>query len=483
MDHHRSVRNCLNKYTYRGIRPCSNLLTTGGIIVDATRTKAAATIAILLAGAVFGCFLTFGDDISAKQSQGVVIDFGGMDVRWAAADLDQYDTGTAVLEYACERNGFTLTMADGAVSEINGVSGDAARSWGYWGIRDGSLDWESIGPESDPGDYVVTSWAYCGPGDSPAVGVDALGNSIYGYPMARTAVSMAPAITEIFGALRATNLLVGVDMYSDYPDSVVYGKALGDIAVIGGYSNPGFELIVDCKADIVFGDASQYIHSETCRKLIDNGTPSVLLYDGVDIGTIMDNVFIVGQTTGYNMASASVIEDMRNALNDVVSQIWASPLADGDRVMITLSDDKAPWASGAATYADDAVKLVGGMNVLSSMDGWVQINSEIMTGSNPEVIIVISSKYHATQGDYDSMYGRLPSEWQSTDAYKDGRIYLLCDGAVNLGSRPSPRVIQLAELFGRIIQPDVFTDMEMPKFIGTDYADYLTYTKHNSYNN
>lgn len=446
--------------------------------------KVLATIVIICAGAIPGGLLTLGGSSShLVESQGVVIDFGGMNVRWTDADLDTYDTGISVLEHACSVNGYPLVKDDDAITGINGVMADSEHFWKYWGISSGSTDWHIIDSHSDPSDYTVTSWAYCRSDETPSIGVDALGNSIYGYGHVLSAVSMSPSTTEIFGAIDIVDILVGVDQYSNYPDSVNRGKSSGSIEVIGGYTNPSFEMILSTKPDLVFGDESQYIHADTCRKLIDNGVDAVLLYNGVDIQTIMNNIFIVGQATGNGDRASSVIGEIRTAIDEVADKIHQSPQSSESRVLIALSNDRSPWASGAGTYADDVIESIGGDNVVDGKRGWVQISSEVIAKSNPEFVVIISSRYHATQSDYDAMLSQLSLEWKSTDAYENGRIYLLCDGAVDLASRSSPRVAQLTELFGRIIQPDVFTDIVLPKFIGDDYNNYLTITKDYNYNN
>ena len=46
-----------------------------------------------------------------------------------------------------------------------------------------------------------------------------------------------------------------------------------------------------------------------------------------------------------------------------------------------------------------------------------------------------------------------------------------------MAQRPGPRFAQFAELTAIILNPDVFTDIEMPKYVGDNYTNYLTYTK------
>ena len=138
----------------------------------------------------------------------------------------------------------------------------------------------------------------------------------------------------------------------------------------------------------------------------------------------------------------------------------------------------SPFVSGDHTYVSDIMVRTGGINVFSDFNGWVQINSEQIMNKNPEVVIIVTTDYKATQQEYDEMIASMSSEWKATRAYQNGEIYLIADGAGEMGMRPSSRATQLMELCARILNPEVFTDISIPKFIGDDYRDYLTFTKY-----
>lgn len=146
--------------------------------------------------------------------------------------------------------------------------------------------------------------------------------------------------------------------------------------------------------------------------------------------------------------------------------------------MIALSPDMSPFVAGDHTYAGDIITRVMGDNVFIEFDGWVHVNSEMIMKNNPEKIIIIAYDYRATEEEYNTMFASLSNEWKMTDAYKDGQIYLICEGAGEASQRPGPRAIQLMELVARILQEDVFTDIQMKKYIGDDYREYITYSKY-----
>lgn len=148
---------------------------------------------------------------------------------------------------------------------------------------------------------------------------------------------------------------------------------------------------------------------------------------------------------------------------------------------MSLSAMKSPWVSGSDTYISDVMSGITVTNIYSGESGWVQVNAETILKNDPEYIVVVSSDYSATQGDYDSMLASMSSEWRGTSAFKNGNIFLLTGDAADLASRPGPRVAQITELFARILQGSAFDDgIQVPMFIGDEYRDYLTISKEGS---
>ncbi len=451
-------------------------------MMDTTRTKVIFTMLILLFGILMPFVLTVSDDVDSDVPTGMAIDFDDMDVSWIDMDMEQFDSGWRALEYACQFKSYSLMMdSDGNVTEINGVSADSDSKWSYWGIEPGSVTWRSIDSSSDPKDYTVTAWAYRSEGEVPTVAVDALGNCIYGHPKADSIVSLSASATEILGSLDAVSAVTGVDMYSDYPDSIMEGRENGTISIVGDYVGPSFELIMACEADLIIGDDSNSSQAGVCEKLLANGRSAILLYNGENLDTVLKNIYIVGVVSGRSDTSSAVLSDIRGVIDTVLGAIGSDPNVTEKRTLVTLSPDKSPYASGLGTYISDALADVYGVNVISDAEGWMKLNAERIADSNPEKIIIIVSSYDGVSYDYDSMMASMSPEWQTTDSYRNGEVYLIQDEAANLLQRCSPRIAQLTELLGAIIQPDTF-GVTIPKTIGDDYEDYLVYSKDMGYN-
>jgi len=442
------------------------------------------SLLIIVVGAVSVPFFVTDAKAPQPQASGFLIDFGDWEVIWTEMDMQENSDPYDALDTACQENDFTFTVEDGAVTEINGVSSGETYKWNLWTISYHSITWvkEVYPHNADLSGYTIAAWAYCNDDGSPTVAVDGAGRSIYGYPQAQRTVALSPAMTGIIGALRAVETLVGTDLYSNYPDSVALGQSSGKIKILGDFLNPSFEQIVAQRPDMVFCDGSLYSHYMMAERLRGVNINAMLMYGGDSIQTILDNIFIAGQAMGYFLTAANVIDSIVQAKDEIIGTLAANPVAKYEKVMVALSPDKAPWVTGSDTYIEDLTTSVMGDNVFQQQYQWVMINSEQVMAANPSVIIVLTVDFSATQGEYDRMMRSLSAEWRSTDAYKSGNIYMLCGSAGAMSETPSPRFIQLMELTARILHPDVFTDMEMPKYVGDNFEDFLTFTKYLDFN-
>lgn len=452
-----------------------------------SKIKVSLTLSILLVGTILTlCLNGLGANSTQYQSEGIVIDFGGYKTVWTDADYNTVSDPVELLDNACKTHSYTHAIdGDGKVVEINGISNTEDHTWGLWYVPRGKLDFVKADSYScSAKDYTVMAWAYCSSDGAPSVGVDASGTSIYGYSTARSTITLSPSATEILGSLDAVSTLVGTDFYSDYPSSVVDGKANNSIKVVGTYTDPSYESIMKLSPDLVICDGSQYNHIQMAKTLRNSQVGAVLLYDGESIQSILNNIFIVGVAMGYEQRSEWVIEQLGEALQDLTSLIAGHSKS---KVMIALSPSQSPWVAGMDTYAFDVSESMGGSNIYSDMYGWAHINSEYVGNSskygdtyNPDVVIILSygENYTATKECYNEMISKLPSNWKNTNAYANEKIYLFCESLGEMSQRSGPRVAQLSELVARILCPDSFSDgIPLLNYIGDEYAKYLTITK------
>ncbi len=455
----------------------------------AVSMKVILTVAIILIGTIATILLNgVGSNATQYQSEGIVIDYGNYKTVWTDISFNDSDDPKELLEIACDTQYSTApAFTDGILTSIDTgsevISNDATHTWGLWYVKKGGFDFvKSDSYDIKASDYTVVSWAYTEEDGKPSVGVDATATSIYGYAQPHSLVTLSPVCTELVGAMDASNMIVGTDQSSNYPPSVERAKESHHIAEVGTYTNPSYEAIMDVYPDLVVCDASAYSHISMAGTLRNSNINSVVIYDGTDLETVLNNIFIVGTAMRYELRAQYVVSEIDVALNNIIAK---TALYTGEKTLVTLSSDPSPFIAGSDTYVDDILTKVNGSNAIddpawksgSPKSGWPNVTPETIGKINPSCIIIFDYGSYSVD-DYDEMISSLSSEWKLTDAYENGNIYLFTDGLGEMAQRSGPRIAQLTELIARVINPDAFDDsIIIDHAIGDDYEKYLTYTK------
>lgn len=445
--------------------------------------KVRLTLVLFAVGLIIGTVGALNTtEATQSHATGIIIDFSEYTTTWYETDTKEKNDPVEVLKDACTENSYALTIdSKGQVLEINGVENDGVNEWGLWYVENGgSTTWVKSETYSiNLNDYQVVAWAYRSAEEAPTIAVDCTGTCVYGYPQGHRIITLSPVSTEIVCCLGAETSIVGTDYYSNYPDSINTGKARGEIAITGTYTDPNYEMVMKQKPDMIIGDGSQHNQIQLC-KTARTSVNSVVIYNGVDIKTILDNSFIVAQAIGYNLAFDMVLSNINEAMDGIDDCLNTVPHEDID-VMVALSTDVAPYVAGSETYMDDMLGAVYVHNAFASVEDWSHISTEMIAQKNPDMIIVVTDTYGNSQEEWETMMSQLYDTWKSTDAYKNGQVYLLTDDATDLASRSSPRYPRMVELLAEICYPEAFGMESMPKYLGNNYMDYIEYSKYIGY--
>ena len=442
-----------------------------------------AVVLVLVVAAIPMVGLTVAE---TDDSHGTVIDFGYWDTVWVDMTFSDGMDGYDALEEACHIMDYDVVyLSSGAVYSVDGQSNLVDMTWALYYLEDSA--WVEVEDPSSisAADYSILCWARAADADSVMPGTDYSGYTYYGYAtdgVSRTTgetlrvVSLAPSITETLCAVGGIDYIVGTDLYSNYPDEIVELQDDGTITIVGGYTDPNYEWIVALAPDIVFCDGGTGEHVTMADKLRKSGINCVVLYDAVDVETVYDNLWIASSALGLSENANEVINEMRVTI-DTVAGIAGN---NGKRVFAALSTDPSPWTAGSSTYMSDLISKVGGYNIFDSQSSsWFMVSKEQIYAKQPEVIIIIYGGTVSTQDEYDAIIDSLDPVWKATPAYESGDIYILCESAEDLFSRPGPRLAEAAELLAKMLNPDAFTLKNaldtLPKFMGDDYTDYLRY--------
>jgi iron complex transport system substrate-binding protein len=260
-------------------------------------------------------------------------------------------------------------------------------------------------------------------------------------------VSLAPANTEIVFAIGAGDKLIGRTDYCDYPPEAA------SVESVGSFDSPNKEKIVMLNPDVILA-ADIHDKSGDTAWLQEKGL-KVITLNPQTLTDILADISLVGQITGNEAKAEELVADMQSRI-DYVAQKTAS-LSDNQRprvLQVTWHDPL--WTEGQGSFVDALIKIAGGVNIFSDVSGDAQVDLETAVIGNPEVIIVFTNAGSDTTQSYDYIIGS-DSPFKTTDAYKNGRIYLV---DADVASRPGPRIVEALEMYAKFIHPEIFGQPE-----------------------
>ncbi len=454
-----------------------------------TKIKTVLSMILLISCIVFTIFATSNIN-SAQGTNCLILDFGDDETYFInlgdQEDPDAYDS----LNSLCLMYELDLKWDGNEVSEIDGVISGEEKSWKLYvidkpGENQTAFEWRLS--DNSPSDtkikeYASVAWAYGDAENVPSNAVDATGVSFYGYGHPQRIVSLAPSCTETICSVGGEKKLVGTDRYSNYPLSVKSARDEGRIVDTGGFTNPSFESIVKAKPDLVIGTDAQFAHKDVAKKLRSVGTNVLIVPEGGDVDSILESIMMTGTAMGVREEAKVVADGVKEDIENIRTIIMNNSSAPKS-VVVSLSLEKSPWVSSSGTYVSDILDKICVTNGFSymSQSGWIMVNSEFLMPEYTKIdyLIVVMADGPTNLDEYKKILENLPDEWKKTNAYNEdplkSRIYFLTGEAGDLASRPGPRVAQLTELIGKMVQQSAF-DSEAIRFAGDDYRDHISIT-------
>ncbi len=248
---------------------------------------------------------------------------------------------------------------------------------------------------------------------------DALNNSVILYKEPKRIVSLAPNLTEILYAIGASNKIVGVSNYSDYPED-----AKSKLKV-GGFFTPSIEKIFALSPDVI---------------LVARGTPLTVINkfkelglqmytsDPHTIGDIYNLISTIGRITGNIKESNILVKKMRATERSITDKV--KNISHKKKVYVEMWNNPK-MSVGKNTFINSLINEAGGINITANLKGdWPMINSEYIIKENPDVIILL---YPYSKKEIEKRPG-----WNTINAVKNGNIFV---ENPDIFERPGPRII------------------------------------------
>lgn len=240
-------------------------------------------------------------------------------------------------------------------------------------------------------------------------------------------VSLLPSLTETVCELGQCARLVGVDRYSNYPESV---KKLPQV---GGGLDPNVEAIVALKPDLVL----MATWSRVGDRLQSLGIKVVALEPNThqDVKRVLEKV---GEVLG--VANAQAIWRSIDAATSAAAQSVPKSLGN---TRVYFEVNPGPYGAGEASFIGETLTRLGVKNIIGAKLGpFPMLNPEFIVRANPDVIMI-------GQRSVDSMAQR--PGWQTMRAMREKRVCVFTAEQSDVLVRPGPRMAEGARLMAQCL--------------------------------
>ena len=241
-------------------------------------------------------------------------------------------------------------------------------------------------------------------------------------------VSLLPSLTESVCALGKCGTLVGVDRFSNWPNSIQ------DLPKLGGMGDINIERIVQLKPDVVLLEKA----SPVIARLNALGIKTVAL----DVKSMSDEKralekldVMLGSSEGARVWNQIEKEMMR-----ANKQLFTK----GGNISVYFEVNPAPFAAGSSSFIGEILTQLNVVNIIPKALGpFPKINPEFVVQAKPDIILLTES----TVADIQKRPG-----WSSIPAVSKNRICTFTDTQNDVLVRPGPRMGEAALIISQCIQ-------------------------------
>jgi iron complex transport system substrate-binding protein len=257
---------------------------------------------------------------------------------------------------------------------------------------------------------------------------DDLGRRVVVPNSPRRILCLLPSFTETVFALGAGDRVVGIDDFSDYPETATH------LPKLGGLYDTQIEHALALKPDLIF---------------VSEGSPAVpaLSRAGAAVwaggARTFEDVFRVIELTGKLIGRVQEAAQLAAQMRDQIATLEAS-VRDLPRVSVYYELDATPYSVGPSSFIGVMISKAGGLNIVPPQLGeFPKISPELVVSSDPSVIIGASLE------DVERRPG-----WNGISAVKTRRVFKWSSDEAHLLSRPGPRLPEGLRALARRLHPE-----------------------------
>ena len=185
------------------------------------------------------------------------------------------------------------------------------------------------------------------------------------------------------------------------------------------------------------------------------GNPEVLILDPKTLDDILDNISEIGRRVGRVAEAQSMVSNLRSRIK------WIQHIPKGARPKVLCIEWLDPLFT-AGHWVPQMVDIAGGINGISTTGAQSRrMDFDEITNFDPDIIVLMPCGFdiERTVREYDRFTDN--EKWRSLRAVHHGQVYAV--NANEYFSKPGPRTVVGVEILAKIINPDTFRELKVPK--------------------
>lgn len=266
-------------------------------------------------------------------------------------------------------------------------------------------------------------------------------------------ISICPSNTELIHYLGLTSSLVGVDDFSDWPETINYLPKLGpDLSI-------NMDKLESLNPDLVIASLSVPGMEKNIDELEKRNIPHIIL-NPQSLTEIGEDLLTLGRAVGHEQRASEI----HKAYLDILAQFKkASAVVQPVPSLYFEWWPKPVFTPGSVNWLTEVSELAGGVNIFKDVElASIQTDWNDVLNRNPDHICLAWVGVR-TEKINPAILRKRPN-WDTLDAMKEDRIHVLEE---DLYCRPSPRLIEGIWKLGNILHPQAYRDIKLPYIFKT----------------
>ncbi len=294
-------------------------------------------------------------------------------------------------------------------------------------------------------------------------------------------VTFLPSATELIYSLGADDKLFGVTHECNYPsDAKTKSRVISSVFDPASMSskqiddkicqlmtdgkqiyNLNKENLLNAKPDLIISQDICEVcsaHTEHVKIAMDmlEKKPEVYTMDPHDVDEILVCIMDISKMIGKETEGNELVDSLVKRLEFVKSKTFE------DKPKIVAIEWVDPFFT-SGHWIPEMIESAGGENLISTEKmPSRKMELEEIKEANPDIIVMMPCGFDVkrTVSEYNNVLTNNP-DWHELKAVKEKNVYAV--DANSYFSKPSLRTITGIEILAKIIHPDVFGDLQLPK--------------------